>query len=241
MALCHALTLVRRKIPFELLVITLDHGLRPESLDEVRFVQQYWQEQDVACASRCLGLAGGANLQERAREARYAALWDIADRRLGSDSFLATAHHADDRAETVLLRLLRGTSLEGLSVLPLRSGRLLRPLIAARREDVLLHLERHGVPYVSDPSNENPRFLRVRVRKELLPLLEELAPGATLHLARLAEEAEQLEVPLGLNREQRDQLRKALKSPQMNVDLPLGKGLFVHRVPRGHSSDNNKK
>src|SRR5690606_9218645 len=93
-----------------------------------------------------LALAPGNNLQARAREARYAALSSIMNEELGAEAFLATAHHAEDRAETVLLRLLRGTSVEGLGVLPAISGHLLRPMVTAQKSDVLAHNERHGVP-----------------------------------------------------------------------------------------------
>jgi tRNA(Ile)-lysidine synthase len=64
---------------------------------------------------------------------------------------------------------------------------LVRPLLRARRRDVLAHLERHGLPFASDPSNLDPRFARVRVRRELLPLLEELSPTVVDHLSALAD------------------------------------------------------
>jgi tRNA(Ile)-lysidine synthase len=71
--------------------------------------------------------------------------------------------------------------------LPAREGERLRPLIRARRSDVLAHLERHGVPFASDPSNRDRRFLRARVREEVLPLLTDLSPGIVGHLNALAD------------------------------------------------------
>lgn len=229
MVLLHALALVSSARPLHLLAITLDHGLREAARDEVQLVSAFCKKLGVPCVQGQLGLSPGGNLQERARRARYDALFRLTDEHLGPEAFLATAHHADDRAETVLLRLLRGTSLEGLAVLPARAGRLLRPLVEARRGAVDLHVERHAVPFVDDPSNLDPHYLRVRVRHELVPLLEELSPGATSHLLALAEEAMDLPTPLGLNREQRLQLRRALAQPGSALDLPLPGGLRLTR------------
>jgi tRNA(Ile)-lysidine synthase len=160
----------------------------------------------------------------------------MAETHYSAEAFVATAHHKLDRAETVLLRLLRGTSLEGLAVLPPRSNLIIRPLIRATRKDVEVHLERHQVPSRADPSNEDSRFLRVRVRHELLPLLMELGAGAVDHLVELADEAAQLPEPLGLNREQRRQIRRALRDPRIPVNLRLPGGLLFLRENRGKKS-----
>jgi tRNA(Ile)-lysidine synthase len=237
MALCHALGLLREKMGFRLLAISLDHGLREEARGEVSLVRRFCAEADISFHTRCLGLKAGANLQKRARDARYQALREVAQEHFGTGYFLATAHHKDDRAETVLLRILRGTSIEGLSVLPPRAEDVLRPMIRAGRSDVLTHLERHSVPSVQDPSNVDPRFLRVRVRTELLPLLMELAPGGVDHLVELSEEAAQLSEPLGLNREQRRQIRQALQDPRIPVNLRLPGGLVFSREKHPKSSE----
>jgi len=84
--------------------------------------------------------------------------------------------------------MLRGASPLGLAVLPPRHGDLVRPFIRARRSDIQAHNERHEIPFASDPSNLDPRFLRTRVRHELLPLLVSLSPGIVGHLNGLADE-----------------------------------------------------
>jgi tRNA(Ile)-lysidine synthase len=229
MALCHILSSLREKLKLRLLILSVDHGLRPEARDEVGLVEAFCQKEDLEFRGLTLRLSGGSNLQERAREARYEILRRHAHEHFGEDSFLVTAHHKEDRAETVLLRLLRGTSLEGLNVLPPRSGLLLRPMVEAARSDVEAHLERHHLSFCSDPSNIDRRFLRVRVRTELIPLLQSMSPGAIEHLANLAEEAADLDAPLGLNREQRSQIRRALKDKAARVDLPLPGGLRLFR------------
>ncbi|HXS19026.1 MAG TPA: tRNA lysidine(34) synthetase TilS [Polyangiaceae bacterium] len=231
MALLHCCILLREQLQLQLLAVAVDHGLRPEAQAEVRQVAEFCGARAVDFVACRLQLPAGGNVHARAREARYRALWASAHAKLGAAAFLATAHHKDDRAETVLLRLLRGTSLEGLSVLPPQTERLLRPLSMARRADVELHVARHHIPYVSDPSNADPRYLRSRVRHELLPLLVELGPGIVEHLTHLADEAQQLPEPLGLSHEHRQQLRLALRDIKRPVDVRLSGGLRLVRAP----------
>lgn len=236
MALCHALSILREKLDFQLIALSLDHGLRPEAAAEVSLVEHFCAEHRVPFARRRLDLHDGSNLQERARTARYAALGEMARDHYGTEAFIATAHHKQDRAETVLLRLLRGTSLEALAVLPPRSKMIIRPMIRATRQDVEVHLQRHRVPSSTDPSNADARFLRARVRHELLPLLTELGAGIVDHLVELADEAEKLPEPLGLNREQRRQIRQALQDRRIPVNLRLPGGLLFSRENRGKKS-----
>jgi tRNA(Ile)-lysidine synthase len=226
MGLLHALSILRPRLGFELYALSIDHGLRPEAQNEVQLVAEWAARLEVPFRSAKLELDPGGNLQARARSARYEALWALAHAE-SPDCFLATAHHADDRAETVLLRLVRGTSPAGLDVLREREGQLLRPMIRACKADVLAHNERHGITSCKDPSNFSKRFLRVRVRHELLPLLQTLNPKIVESLCALADEVHG--EPLGLSREQREQLRRALETSEGRVDVPLGRGLHVRR------------
>jgi len=158
-------------------------------------------------------------------------------------TLIATAHHADDRAETVLLRLLRGAAVGGLGVLPVQSGDLIRPLIRAPRAAIALHLTRHAVPYASDPSNLDSRFLRVRVRQELMPLLKQLSPGIVKHLTGLADQVsmgsprlplddlplDDAGHPILLNRAQRLEFAQMVATRQSaaRIALPGGKELRI--------------
>lgn len=232
MALLHAMSQVRAKFDLRLLALTVDHGLRPEAATEAEMVQSYCSNSGIDCQLIRLNMEKGANLQARARELRYREMFRVLDSWAGENAFLATAHHKQDRVETLLLRLLRGTSVEGLAVLPAKSERLLRPLIRATRRDVELHVERHGLPTVSDPSNQDSAYLRVRVRHELLPLLADLGPGIVNHLEALADDASRLDEPMGLKREHRRQLRRALLDSNVDLDLDLGNGLHIGRKLR---------
>ncbi len=163
----------------------VDHGLRPEAAGELRIAEELARAHCVPFAVTTVSVAPGSNLQARARTARWDAL-ARAKAEAGAD-VIATGHHQDDRAETVLIRILRGAPLPALGVLPARDGDRVRPFIAASRADIRAHIQRHGLAFAEDPSNRSTRFLRVRVRCEVLPLLEQLSPRIREHLAELAD------------------------------------------------------
>lgn len=241
LVLLHALSILQGDIGFRLAALSIDHGLRAEAAEEVLSVERFCESLKIPFWSRRLSLADGGNLQARARDARYRALWELIEQHLDPGTLLATAHQKEDRAETILMRILRGTSLEGLSVLLPRMERLIRPMIRASRSDVLTHVERHGLTPCQDPSNEDARFLRVQVRGELLPVLEKLGPGVIDHLVELSDEASHLPEPLGLNREQRQQIRQALRDPAVGLDLRLPGGITLTRILGKKSGNKSVK
>lgn len=237
MALLHVLARLAPRFGIELTAHGVDHGLRPAAAAELDLAAQLAHQLGVPFERTQLQLEAGSNLQARARAARYAAL-DAAAERAGAD-WVATAHHADDRAETLLLRLLRGASPSALGVLPAATERRLRPFIRSPRQAITRHLQRHGVPYAIDPSNSDPRFLRTRIRQELMPLMEQLAPGAARRLNLLADECLELESctlvtdaqghALRLTRTQAAQIRRAhkLRQPGVRIWLSGGRELEV--------------
>jgi tRNA(Ile)-lysidine synthase len=174
---------------------TVDHGLRPESADEAKTVAALCARLGVS--HRVLqwkGLKPVSRLQERAREARYRLLIDRA-KAIGADALL-TAHHADDQAETVLFRLLRGSGVAGLRGMDLTTTRdgmtIARPLIGLKKRELTAFARARGAPFVDDPSNADPRFARTRLRALLARLGEEgLDPDGLDRLARRAGETEQ--------------------------------------------------
>lgn len=186
MALLHVMSLLRARQGFGLFAHGVDHGLRAEAAGELDLAQDFSRDLDVPFSRSPVHVKAGGNLQARARDARWTALRAAASR-VGADR-IATGHHADDRAETLLIRLLRGTGARGLAVLPPAQGDRIRPLLRARRGDIDAHIARHRVPHAIDPSNRDPRFLRARVRMHLLPELERLSPRIVEHLCALADD-----------------------------------------------------
>jgi tRNA(Ile)-lysidine synthase len=189
-ALLHALRTLAGPRGWRLGVLTVDHGLRAGSAADAAFVAA--QAARLGLPVRVLRLAPEAldagrqaGPEGAARQARYAALLGAA----GEDGWqwIATGHTLDDQAETVLLQLLRGAGPDGLAGMAVRSGRVLRPLLGVRQEATRACCAAVGAGWREDPSNEDHRFLRNAVRGRVLPLLEELRPGATATLARAAE------------------------------------------------------
>lgn len=163
----------------------VDHQLRPGSAADGDFCATVCGQLGVPLLRVAVEVGAEGGVQEAARRARYRALRDAA-RRCGADR-IATGHTRTDQAETVLLRLLRGAGARGLAGIPARRGLLVRPLIDLPRREVLDYLGAARAPFLEDPSNASPRYLRNRVRHELGAALEALAPGAERRIARVAD------------------------------------------------------
>jgi tRNA(Ile)-lysidine synthase len=232
---------------FELVAHGVDHGLRETAAAERDLAAAHAARHEIAFARTRVSVAPGANLQARARAARRTAL--LAAAAAAGATAIATAHHADDRAETVLLRLLRGGGTRALAPLPLRDGTWTRPLLAATRADIEAHVDRHQLAVARDPSNDDPRFTRTRVRNELLPLLRSLDPAIVTHLNALADElswlgkAGALErppalagLPEHLPRRTREALGRAMSAASAGNSQVLLPGGLVARYDRQHLS-----
>ncbi|MGH7314151.1 MAG: tRNA lysidine(34) synthetase TilS, partial [Candidatus Rokuibacteriota bacterium] len=147
----------------------VDHGLREGSEREAEAVQRLGQRVGVPVDVARVTVSPRGSLEEAARAARYAALEAHADR-LGAQR-IAVGHTADDQVETVVMRLLEGAGVRGLAAIPPVRGRIIRPLIAVRRAALVAVLEKAGIGWIEDPSNLDMKFVRNRIRHELLPLL----------------------------------------------------------------------
>ena len=170
----------------ELLVAHVDHGIHPESGQVAARVEQQAGASGLRCVTVHLDLGERAT-ETAARAARYAALEDIRQRE-GGDVIL-TAHHADDQAETVLLRLLHGSGPAGLAAMSPRRGTILRPLLPFTRREIEEYRSQHALSAWDDPSNHDPRHLRAWIRTVLLPVIRERVPDVDRALPRVAAQA----------------------------------------------------
>jgi tRNA(Ile)-lysidine synthase len=162
--------LAHAALPGRIAVASIDHGLRPEAAGEVALVERLAGERGIPFTAITLTPQSG-NLQAQAREGRYAALAGWANSAgLGA---VATAHHADDQAETLLMRLNRGSGLAGLAGVRAASRiegsevPLLRPLLGWRKAELEAVVTAAGIAAVTDPSNANPDFERAALRARL--------------------------------------------------------------------------
>jgi len=166
-----------------------DHGLRgDESVADARYVERLTESLRVPLtvghAEPGRIVSRGRGLQAAAREARYAFFERVAEETRAR--WVATAHTADDQAETVLMRLTRGAGSTGLGGIPEARGRVLRPLLGTSRAEIETYLLAEGVTPRRDASNDNPRFARVAVRRTVLPTLRALNPRVVETLGRTA-------------------------------------------------------
>lgn len=161
----------------------LDHGMRHDSRGDALWVAGLCTAWDLDLARH--RAQPPPRSEADARRVRYSFL----DRVAPSGALVATAHHADDQAETVLFRLARGAGLRGMRGIAERRGRLVRPLLPFPRADLQRYAEGAGLAFRSDPTNRDLRYARNRIRHSVLPELERARPGAARALASLAAEA----------------------------------------------------
>jgi tRNA(Ile)-lysidine synthase len=190
-ALLLALASLAKQLPASLAAVHVNHGSHPRSAR--------WQQHCTAlCQQLRLPLqvlqvqadpASGRGLEAEWRQQRYQAL---AEYLAEGDAFI-TAHHRDDQAETVLLKLMRGSGLPGLAAMPswrpLGRAWLLRPLLDVSGETLREYAQQQGAQWIEDPANENPDFDRAFLRQSVLPLLQQRWPAASQLLARSAAQA----------------------------------------------------
>lgn len=191
LCLLAVLTSLRGPLDIQLSALHVDHALRPESADEAAAVQGICADLGIACIVRRIRVhehmeATGLSLQEAARTLRYQALEQVA---LETNAQrIAVGHTADDQAETVLMRLLRGTGATGLAGIPPVRGPIIRPIIEVWRHQTHDFCRRYGLSYIEDASNNSDKYLRNRVRHHLIPYIEsEYNPKFRSALCRVAE------------------------------------------------------
>ncbi len=181
MCLLHFLNSLGRERGFSVTAAHYNHHLRgEESMRDAAFVSDWCGRVGIPCVMGEGDVAAAAQQQNRgveetARTMRYAFL-DATAKECGAAG-IATAHHAADNVETVLLHLIRGTGLRGLCGIPPVRGSLIRPLLTTEKSDILAYLEQHSIPFVTDSSNDDLTYTRNRLRHEIIPLLCQLNPN----------------------------------------------------------------
>lgn len=181
---------LKEELEIEILVAHFDHGLRPDQDEyETRFVERMAMSFNVPFESKRADprmFTDKGSLEERARNARYQFLWQV--KRKAYARKIAMGHNLNDQAETVLMRLLRGSGPSGLAgIPPKRDDAIVRPLIAVARSEIESYLSQAGLSYVTDASNLKTSYLRNRIRLNLLPELRKYQPRIIELLGQTAE------------------------------------------------------
>lgn len=223
-----ALVLALKEAGISVGVAHLDHGTRDGvSAEDAEWVEAFAQSLGVSCVVKQVDVPALADVSERsfeefARAVRYDFLVEMA--RAGGYDLIATGHHADDQAETIMMRIVRGTSLTGLKGIPgvgdWDGVPIVRPLLDVTRADIEAYVRGRGVEYREDHTNTDPKYVRNRVRHRLMPLLrEEFNPQVDEALHRLSQVAKD-----------EDALLDALCERAYQVCV---QGAEIHREPFG--------
>ncbi len=191
MCLLHLLYTLSAQMGFSLQCAHFNHNLRgAESDRDEAFVRAWCREQGIPFLGGNADVSAesqrtGQGIEETARRLRYAFL-EKAAKEIGAER-IATAHTADDNAETLLLHLTRGAGLQGLGGIPPRRGLIIRPLLNVSRAQVEEYCDKHGLPYVEDSTNADDSYTRNFLRHQVIPLLKQVNPRAAEHMSAAAQ------------------------------------------------------
>lgn len=175
---------------FRVAAAHLNHGMRPTAQRDEELVRTLCAERNVPFYTERVAVydlcrVWELTVEEAGRRARYDFLRRTAEA-AGAD-FIATAHHREDQAETVLLQLLRGTGMQGLTGIPAVRGSIIRPLLETSRADIDAYIAARDLPYVTDETNLDTHYARNRLRLEIMPRLLTINPAAVEHICRTAD------------------------------------------------------
>ena len=191
--LFYVLLELQKKLPFEFCVVHVNHGIRAEAGEDEAYVEQICKEQGIAFypVKKCVpSIAKELRIgeEEAGRRVRYEAFSDILSKVYGGNGKIAVAHTQNDRAETFLFHLFRGTGLNGLTgIAPVRDS-IIRPLLCVEREEIEAWLKERDISYRTDITNESDAYARNRLRHHILPYADrEICHGTVAHINKAAD------------------------------------------------------
>ena len=190
----HLLARLQKEMPFRLAVVHVNHGLRPEAGEDAAFVEKLCGQWGIPFYLREVDMAGHAaahklSPEEAGRLLRYQAFQEVlGEIKAGDRGRIAVAHNADDRAETMLFHMFRGSGLKGLSSIRPVRGSVIRPLLCAGREQIEAYLTEAGLNWREDCTNGEDVYVRNKIRHHILPFAQrEICDGAVSHMGELAD------------------------------------------------------
>ncbi len=227
MVLLHCVSCL--ELTFPLLALHINHQLSGDADGWQREVEHYCSLRDITLITTKVDVAGAGGLEKAARIARYQAFESV----LQTDDLLLLAHHADDQAETLLLRLLRGAGLQGLAAIPrtrkIGSGVLLRPFLKIEKQELIVYAEANNIAYVNDTSNTNVKFDRNFIRHNIIPPLKKRWPAT---ISRCLETTELLNEQAQLLQEyvNQDYEKVVCKKERLGFSINLGSIISLSRL-----------
>lgn len=238
MCLMDAFYKLQSEVDYELIAIHVNHGIRGKEADrDFKFVKEYCKSMDIKLIEEkvdAVKFAKKKNLtiEEAARILRYDAFeknWKkISKKNLKRNVYILVAHHEKDQAETVIHNMLRGTGIKGLAGMKMQNGNILRPLLNITKTEIEKYIDTYDVPYVYDSTNDDTKYTRNFIRKEILDRFDEINSAATTHIAEFSRQA----------REINDYLESESKKAYKKVIVDEGNDYIVLSLSKFRLKDN---
>ncbi|MBE7082736.1 MAG: tRNA lysidine(34) synthetase TilS [Clostridiales bacterium] len=193
MALLHNLKSLEKELNIQVVAITVNHQIRENGASDVKFVEEYCQQNNIRCHSfkvdaPKLAMKKAISLESAAREARYGVFDALLKK--GIVNKVAIAHHELDQAETVLMHLFRGAGISGVrGMSAVKNGKYIRPMLNVSKKEVLEYLKTNNIPNIEDETNEESNFSRNYVRNEIIPLILKKWPNLISAINNFAKSA----------------------------------------------------
>ena len=185
-----ALNELKNELGIQMVVVHVNHGIRgSEAAEDAKYVEQLCQkyeipfylfEEDIPAFAKKEKMTE----EEAGRVYRYRCFWEVVEKEKADK--LAVAHHMGDQAETVLFHLVRGTDLAGVTGMKPINGKIIRPLLSCRKEEITAWLEEKGIAWREDQTNTDNHYTRNKLRNQVLPLLQEINEGSIGHICAFA-------------------------------------------------------
>jgi len=199
MALLDVIRKLYKELNIKIVVVYINHGLRQESKKDARIVTNYCEKYNFKCVvkdvavKKSLGTRGGG-IEEKARELRYRALRQVANK--VKAKYILTAHNSDDQVETIVFNFLRGSLYRGLGGMKEVSKNILRPLLSVPKSDLLKYVKKYKISFATDVTNADVQFTRNNIRHKLLPSLRKFNPNLDEVLLRNSQIFQQTDLVL---------------------------------------------
>lgn len=229
MALVDMLLKIRDKYNLSLIIAHVNHNLRKQSYEEAEYMKQYCEDNDIVFETMTIESYGDDNFHNEAHNIRYNYFESLVEKYHAN--YLMTAHHGDDLIETVMMRIVRGSNLNGYSgfktIIDKGSYKIVRPLVYFTKEELKQYDEENNVKYYIDDSNDKDKYTRNRYRKYLLPFLKEEEKNVHLKFLKFSNTLD--EANTYLEKEKNKAIERTILNNKIVVDQFVKEDVFIQK------------
>ena len=229
MALVDMLLKIRDKYQLCLVIAHVNHNVRKESYEEAEYLKEYCENNKLLFETMVIEEYGDDNFHNEARNIRYNFFESLVKKY--NANYLMTAHHGDDLIETILMRIVRGSNLNGYSgfkeVIPMENYKIVRPLIHYTKQELEDYVKENNVKYYIDSSNDKDKYTRNRYRKYLLPFLKEEDENVHHKFLKFSEELDSASRFIAKTRDRA--LNRCIDNGSLRLDLFVSEDAFIQK------------